>query len=165
MREAYYKCKNNRSKLTRSGAKASKLPTCNYYNVLTFLSETTGEDNSISVTCNIREGNLTAFTSTSPAFTKGFGGFQPDELLGRKAFNPRKRKTHNQDNEAELILMNTLQNVNKQIQENKEENLKKSSNVLFCKSLVEILDGLSPEQNMEARIKMQQILFEIRYKK
>ena len=165
MREVYYKCKNNRSKLTRSGAKASKLPTCNYYNVLTFLSETTGEDNSISVTCNIREGNLTAFTSTSPAFTKGFGGFQPDELLGRKAFNPRKRKTHNQDNEAELILMNTLQNVNKQIQENKEENLKKSSNVLFCKSLVEILDGLSPEQNMEARIKMQQILFEIRYKK
>ena len=37
-----------------------------------------------------------------------------------------------------------------------------NSNFLFWKSLVDILDGVIPGQNMEARIKIQQVLFEIK---
>ena len=32
-----------------------------------------------------------------------------------------------------------------------------NSKFLFCKSLVGILDDLTPEQNVEARIKIQQV--------
>ena len=168
LREAYYKCINNRSKLTRSGAKASKLPTCHFYEVLQFLS-VTSEEETLPVACNITEGNITPFAcSSTPKSTKCANNTSQSDIepIDRKAFNPRKRKTnHNQVDETDLVLIKSLENVNNQIQQSREKDEKESSNFLFCKSLIEIMDTLSPEQNMEARIKMQQILFEIKYKK
>ena len=36
-------------------------------------------------------------------------------------------------------------------------------NLLFCKSLVGLMDELTPQQNMIARIKIQQILYEVKF--
>ena len=60
--------------------------------------------------------------------------------------------------------MYSLNNVDRQLKEvtdNANKNMA-NSNFLFWKSLVDILDGVIPGQNMEARIKIQQVLFEIK---
>ena len=45
------------------------------------------------------------------------------------------------------------------------EDKSKNCNEMFLMSLLETLDSLSPENAMKARIKIQQILFEIAYEK
>ena len=40
------------------------------------------------------------------------------------------------------------------------QTLKTEDDVLFCKSLVSQLHGLSPQKNKKARIRIQQVLFE-----
>ena len=60
--------------------------------------------------------------------------------------------------------MYSLNNVDRQLKEvtdNANKNMA-NSNFLFWKSLVDILNGDIPGQNMEARIKIQQVLFEIK---
>ena len=60
--------------------------------------------------------------------------------------------------------MYSLNNVDRQLKEvtdNANKNMA-NSNFLFWKGLVDILDGVIPGQNMEARIKIQQVLFEIK---
>ena len=53
------------------------------------------------------------------------------------------------------MLIDSLNNIGRQLKEvtdNAKKNME-NSNFLFCKSLVEILDDLTPEQNMEATTK------------
>ena len=80
---------------------------------------------------------------------------------------PLSKKRKSNSEELDQALLSSLNNVNTQLQEvSKESNRnEESSNFSFCKSIVELLDGLNPEQNMMARIKIQQVLFDIKYKK
>lgn len=85
-----------------------------------------------------------------------------------KSLNPGERKqARGYGNTDQKRLMDSLNNVDRQLKEvtdNTNKNMERS-NFLFCKSLVEILDDLTPEQNMDARIRMHQVLVEIKYKK
>ena len=49
IRDEYMRCKTNRGKVTRSGYKAARLPTCTFYSELEFLSDH-GEYTSTSAT-------------------------------------------------------------------------------------------------------------------
>lgn len=68
--------------------------------------------------------------------------------------------------DVDVALVNEI---NRQIQdkeiENNKEKTEKYSNLLFCKSLIQTMNGFNPEQNMEARIKIQLVLFEIQLRK
>lgn len=164
LRDAYKKCKTNRGKVMRSGSKATKLPTCAYFEILSFLSDNL-EESETSVTTNVdaRDEIQMTITGTNDSVTNVQEPKQ--QQIGRKSLKKRKLVP----DEVDTALINSLSQINKQIQDEDESQKKKSekesSNTYFCKSIIDTLDTLSPEENMEARIKIQQILFEIKFRK
>ena len=68
-------------------------------------------------------------------------------------------------NEVDKVFISTLQDVNNQIKGVNQESKQDDSNSYFCKSLITSMEELTPEQNMLARIKIQKVLFEIKFNK
>ena len=82
---------------------------------------------------------------------------------------PKKtRKRHFVDNDnADILLvkaldkhLNQTESVNPPVKQKQEE---VDDNRLFCLSLVETLKGLDPRKNVLARIKIQQVLFDVKF--
>lgn len=154
LRESFIRCNTERKKLTSSGSQACKLPTRQFFEILRFLEDSeTYDDNDDIIVSNVN-------TSQPPSDQKS-----KSETSNSRRPLSKKRKSNSE--ELDQALLSSLNNVNTQLQEvSKESNRnEESSNFSFCKSIVELLDGLNPEQNMIARIKIQQVLFDIKYKK
>jgi len=76
--------------------------------------------------------------------------------------NKRRRNCNNDTNKkVDLEIIKSIKNLNQTSAPGVQK--EESSNSLFCKSLVAYLDVLPPEKNMLARIKIQQVLFDIKY--
>ena len=75
-----------------------------------------------------------------------------------------KRQKTNNDIDRELFT--SLKYINEEYaQKTNSEEQMESPNMNFCKSLVPLLDKLGHEKNILARIKIQQIIYEIQYDK
>ena len=84
----------------------------------------------------------------------------------RTPFSSRKRKLQDvKVNELYRKLLAELSDVSKKINDNSVADPKEDSNALFCKSLIQSMEDLSEEQNMLARIKINQVLFEVKFGK
>jgi hypothetical protein len=59
------------------------------------------------------------------------------------------------------LLVNALSKSEDQTKENSESS--KSSNQLFCDSIVEILDKLPPKKNRMSRVEIQQVLMKYEF--
>jgi len=78
-----------------------------------------------------------------------------------------RRHKPNKVDAVEREIISSLKAVNEQIQKPTDSTDKEDSpNLHFCKSLAPLMDDLSPEQIMiTARIKIQQMLYEVKYNK
>ncbi len=67
--------------------------------------------------------------------------------------------------EVDMKLMETLSNMEKEEKKGEEDALNENNDpdFLFCKSLVPILQGLPPKKNRYAKIKMQELLYQIEF--
>ena len=81
-------------------------------------------------------------------------------IISRKRSQPSSKESR-ESNEVDKLFISTLQEIKGVNQESKQDD----SNSYFCKSLITSMEELTAEQNMLARIKIQQVLFEIKFDK
>lgn len=150
LRESYLRCKSKRAKLTKSGSKASRLPSCNFFDLLTFLDDNTEE----------------ALSTSSTNLDDSINEELPQNPIAsyRSNFSSKRKTSKPDDIDTEILA--SLKSMNNQTPPQEPVNVREeSANSLFCKSLISSMDDLTPEQTMLARIKIQQVLFDIKYNK
>jgi len=184
LKDNYRKTKNKREKATRSGAGNKKaLPTCNYFTELSFLydsmshrsvdsnipscimspcSNNTEDDNDNNSEISLSISSLGSPTNQST--TNGSTSILTNKQCVTNNDTPAtssktKRRRCSNDESADLLLVKALdKHLNK---ENVEPPVENDDNRLFCLSLVPSLKMLSPRKNALARLKIQQLLFDI----
>ena len=161
MRDAYTRCVQKRKALTRSGSKASRLPSCNFYSQLAFLSHASECSTPTIIDTNITLDDNTSNDSSNQNDVNELPSQQSVKSL-RKGSVYRDHKKTKINDEIDQQFLAELKNCNENLAKNDEP---EDSDALFCKSLVKQMAELTPEQNMLVRIKMQQSLFEIKFGK
>ena len=181
LRDNYRKTLSKREKATRSGAGNKKpLPTCNYFTELSFL-----HDNMASRSCesniplaitdpmpnisdhteDIENTDFSSVSSVGSPPQQSTSKQIPEMQTPSNKFRKRKQSTY--DDSRDTLLIKTLgkhlepTNESKQVSPQEPED----DNRLFCLSLVETLKSLDARENALARLKIQQILFDIKFGK
>lgn len=180
------KCLDRRSKATRSGAAASKPATCKYFDQLSFLhskvSNKPTESNLTPVTevedTPSVQDNPSTFTvtqsvpsptisTTTSALAKGISSSAPGKKSAESElipYTPAKRSKSRAEMAyaVDALLVKTLQDM--------QEPSSKSTTIgdndedmLFCKSLVPQLKKMPARQNRLAKIKINQLLFDMEF--
>ena len=165
LRDGFTKCCKKVKDHQRSGAANTSPPSCKYFKQLEFLRDQV-QNNSTCSNVNLPDGQnsgVDQIISPPPTPTSPSLSLQETVTpsLKRKLVSPdsiasnsrraRKQDTHDQ---IDLLLVNALSKEN----EPPKNETRKSSNELFCASLVEIMDRLSNKHNQMARIGIMQIL-------
>ena len=131
------KCLDRRGKLQNSGAAASQLPRCAYFEEMRFLHDKTS---------NLpTESNV---PSTLPLH-------QP-AVVPHSPINPPKKRKAEQE-----VLMQEIKNIDSAIASNRDE--LDCEDFLFCKSLVPSLKRLDRKSNARVKIKIRQLLYETEF--
>ena len=152
--------------MTRSGAPASVLPQCKFFEQMRFLHEKTANkpaESNITPTVMdvsvVNEGNLanTATTNTTSPAMKRKSDDQPviPPLSSRHA-----TKSSRQD-AIDLAILKQLDKTDKRIEETNEEVTDEVS--LYCKSLIPTIHALPLKNKRMAMIKIRQTLFDIEF--
>ena len=153
---------------TRSGAGSSKLATCRHFNLLSLLHSTTvtsqGTSN-VDISLCENQNDIESSNEISEDSQITMGKINATETCQAK--NKSKRKS---EDTIDVQLRESLSNVNdavKAITQNQnfvnETNNDTDSDMLFCKSLVDSLRGLTPRKNKIARMEIQKVLFEVEF--
>ena len=84
LREGYFRCKKNRAKASKSGSKATRLPTSNHFEQLKFLDDRTEESLSSPVT-NI-EDQMMDEPETAPkvSYRENFSNYKKHQKQQKK---------------------------------------------------------------------------------
>ena len=135
-----------------------KTPMCRMFNQLLFLKET--------ISCSTSSANLsdTEETPTTPISSSTYQDACSSGSRKRTRSNDDHQsysvlnKRVDQQEKIDVVLTNTLPLSNGYSQVDKE-----SSDWLFCKSLVEILEKMPPKQNRMARVEIQQVLLKYEF--
>ena len=165
----------------KSGAGASKTPTCKLFDNLLFLKdfvsnrETTSNIFLSNESTNTDSGSISdesapltppPLTSTPPpdmcASKADLNKRKADTVMDVMTYQTPKRvmkKSERQD-KIDLLLVNALSKSDEQKPGTQES---KSSNHLFCDSIVEILDKLPSKKNRMARVEIQQVLMKYEF--
>ena len=144
LRENYRKCLRKREYKLRSGAGGGKLPSCSFFEQLSFLRDT--------LVNREAESNIVIPNERNS---------QDHETQNVMEFNPPSVKKWKSEEASKLSIMDTalvqtLQRVNRP----KEA---KDADELFCLSLVDSLKALPKQKNALAKIKIQQVLYELQF--
>lgn len=178
LKENYRKCINKREKATRSGAGTKKLPTCNFFVELSFLRDTlvnrktdsnlpspSSSDLSLSVDDNTEyECDLTS--AEEPATTSTPSQSYASPFKKQKYEYQKTKKANEIQLEIDALLVKTL---SKDLDNSSSEQAPKQRlrdnepDVLFCLSLVDTLKKLDARKNAMAKMKIQQLLFEMEF--
>ena len=159
---------------TRSGAGSSKLATCRHFNLLSFLHSTvtsqgTGSNVDIGLCENKNDVESSNEINEDSQITTNSRSIidMSNATETCQAKNKSKRKS---EDATDVQLRESLNNVNdavKAITQNQnfvnETNNDTDSDMLFCRSLVDSLRGLTPRKNKIARMKIQKVLFEVEF--
>ena len=149
------KCLDRRSKLMKSGAPASSLPKCNYFEVVRFLHDKTANKPT--------ESNLCLPNDTSHISEKQNNAITITELSAENRSGKRKNRnpeTTQKVTDAELLYQ--LKKVNAQLEEGQRES-EDCEDALHCKSLVPIMKALPLKKKRLAKIKISQLLFDLEF--
>ena len=149
------KCLDRRSKLTKSGAPASSLLKCNYFEVMRFLHDKTANKPT--------ESNLCLPNNTPHVSEKQNYATTITEMSGEN--RPGKRKNRNPETTqkvADAELLHQLKKVDAQIEEGQRES-EDCEDALYCKSLVPIMKALPLKKKRLAKIKISQLLFDLEF--
>lgn len=159
LKDGWSRCQAKLNKLAlKSGSKATgKRPTCKFYDQLVFLGDSY---NSI----DNNQSSSSQLTSAPTSSSSDLNQTTP-KLPYRESF--KRQKHNNKCDSVERELLRSIKDVNAQInqQQHQPEQTDEGANMHFCKSLAPLLDNLSPEKNILARIKLQQVLYDIQFNK
>jgi len=166
------KCLDKRTKMTRSGAAASSLPTCKYFAQMSFLYGSVGNRPTESNLCNLMTPPSTVTQSPDTQTEADPSTSAMTETVERETHankrpisrdlfsNNRSRNRMNRD-VAELMLLKQLNESDMMCKKMTEED--DDEDLLFCRSLVPILKEIPTKKRRLARIKMSQLLFDMQY--
>ena len=175
---------DRRAKLTKSGAAASSLPTCNYYEQMLFLVEggvgnaqtESNIENLVTENQNISENgieepmrpndNAEVFIGTPTTKKQKLS----NERIGneKEAFSTtpttKKQKTSNQKigNDVETEILKHIESVNDALKETPSEK-DRDEVVLFCEGLVPQLRSLPIKKFRRLKIDIERLVFDTIY--
>ena len=163
MKDNLKKCLDRRARMLKSGAAATSLPKCNYFEQMAFLHEKTVNRPTESNLCspspgeqfmeNMYMGNVLSSPS-SDVFSP-----PPSPVPITKKAEKRKRGKSEEDDSISRI-EKTIDNIDVELKKTDQE---EDEDTLFCKSLISTFRKLPPRKNKLARIKISQFLFEIEF--
>ena len=182
LRDGMMRCMNKINEGQKSGAGASKLPTCKLFDQLLFLRDfVSNRETTSNITLPSASPVNDSICEDSPnyniqpsteASTPKEKISTPDDISAKRKLDLQDRGTKNKpygriskradrQDKIDLLLVNALSKTEDQTKENSESS--KSSNQLFCDSIVEILDKLPPKKNRMARVEIQQVLMKYEF--
>ena len=164
LKDAYKKCLDRINKATRSGSAASRVTKCKYFEQLSFLYDKTANkstDSNIPINKISQDGECV--------------GELPQGSAKRKLPSPETTKSLKSPKaKADLglavdtMLIKTLQalgpdNEKQTVASAPSQKEEENADSLFCRSLIPILGNLSGRKNRYAKIKIQELLYEIEF--
>ena len=170
VRDGYKKAIEKRVEQARSGAGSSKLATCRHFNLLSFLHSTVtsqGTYNNVDIGFYENQNDIESSNEIreDSQITTNSRNTIANATETCQAKNKSKK---NSEGIIDVQLRESLNNVNdavKAITKNQnftnESNNDTDSDMLFCRSLVDSLRGLTPRKNKIPRMKIQKVLFEV----
>lgn len=170
LRDNYRKTLSKREKATRSGSAKKTLPTCNFFEELSFLRDSLTNRTQLSnipssiLSQSIDEENNSTSSNYNVSSHESEISDPPAETSPAKR---RKRSNvSSQENDTDFLLMRMLDrhlNESDKQQPLQKEEPVEDGNKLFCFSLLETIRGIDERKNTLARIKIQQVLFDIKF--
>ena len=167
LKDSLKKCLDKRRALSKSGAAASALPTCKYFDVMRFLHEKTSNlETHSNVDLEIQANNSFDLSSSLPSQSSVPSPSSSSSISDDAKCAKRKRTTTNDQNNPFLDQVKSMDE--KMINylgktKDKEENDKKDEAELFCISLIAVLRDMDKRQLRLAKLKIQQILYDLQY--
>ena len=160
--------------MQKSGAPASSLPKCNYFDQMSFLhGKTMNRYSESNVSIPMNDINETASMELSDAiFSRSETPIaSPPTPLSTSSSSanfeapptkkPREKRKRNEDTAGpKSQILEQLGSIEMELKKNEEDD---NEDWLFCKSLVPTLKKLPPRKNKLAKIKIGQLLFELEF--
>lgn len=159
LKDALKKCLDKRKQMTRSGAAASSLPKCKFFDQMTFLhekSENLPTESNININPPREEQDPFRSPPPSPAISV------TDIAREKTVRSHSKSKARNLD-DTETMLLKQLQHVDREIETAMQSPRIETEEELFCRSLIPVLSGLPVRKKRMAKIKISQLLYEIEF--
>ena len=161
------KCLDKRQQMTKSGAPASALPQCKYFEQMRFLHEKTAnqptESNipmSMELTGRDECDPCPSATSTTPSRTPKRKA--SDDPLIPPVNSRHASKTTRQD-AIDLAILKQLERTEQKMDEAPSNESTSDEVSLYCQSLIPIIRSLPPKKKRQAMIKLSQQLFQIEF--
>eukprot|EP00795_Rhopilema_esculentum_P017397 gene17397-8996_t len=176
--DSYKKCLDREREFSKSGSASFKQPRCRYYDQLTFLRDVITNRQTISNLALPSSSPLSPLpldfvgkSSPAPSFTSNssyeadeFRPMEPSfETISRKASTAAQGKTSSVKRSKRAADMDPvesflIESIQKKARPNDDD-----PDDLFCRSLVATLKRLPQKKNQMAKLKIQQLLFDIEY--
>ena len=156
LKDTLKKCLDKRNELTKSGATASKLPKCKFFEQMAFLHEKTGNKPTQSnVNYNLESPEISNLGS--PPSISSFR--YETKSVKEPCTTPARKKSKIDTPEADLrkSLVETDLMIKKSMEQAEDEDS------LYCRSLIPILKELPTKKKRLAKIKISQLLFDLQY--
>ena len=156
LKDTLKKCLDKRNELTKSGAAASKLPKCKFFEQMAFLHEKTGNQPTQSnVNYNLESPEISNLGS--PPSISSFR--YETKSVKEPCTTPARKKSKIDTPEADLrkSLIETDLMIKKSMEQAEDEDS------LYCRSLIPILKELPTKKKRLAKIKISQLLFDLQY--
>ena len=169
--DSYKKCLDREREISKSGSGTSTTPTCCYYNQLSFLRRQTISN--VILPALSHESTLPRTSSPAPSFTSNSSHDADDlyptepsfETISRKASTTVKGKSSSAKGYKRAATTDPVEsfllgNIPKSVASKENDN---DPDDLFCCSLVATLKRLPQKKNQMAKLKIQELLFNIEY--
>lgn len=173
LKDNYRKTLSKRDKATRSGAGNKKLPTCNFFAELSFLHDSVSNrlcttnipsallsptpSPSLSVVVDDEISDDSSFASPPYKYMSSSGS------ESRSAHTESKKRRPSNNDETDMLLIQTLDKHLSSVPPNQLSIAEEDDDRLFSLSLVKTLKGLDAKKKGLAKIKIQQVLFDIQF--
>jgi hypothetical protein len=171
LRDNLKRCLDRQARATKLGAAASKLSMCKYYNELAFLCDKTAnkptQSNVNIITVPDERVDVQSSTSkhTQEIITQVGTKINCQEVVDNSPINMKSRKSAKERAEigfvVDTMLVKTLKDMEKPNIPAVSETT--DADTLFCKSLIPTLKGLPAKKNRQAKLKIQQVLYDLEF--
>ena len=172
LKDTLKKCLDKRNRMTRSGAAASNLPKCRFFDQMAFLHEKSANkptESNVDIVPDFASPSFHSQHSISP-LSPSVSSCSSELILteNRKRLSctrpsiPKKARIKNQNDESLSQLSQSLVECGKMLKKSMED-VEEDETTLFCRSLTPIMKELPIKENRRAMIKIKTLLFNMKY--
>ena len=171
LRDNLKRCLDRQARATKSGAAASKIAMSKYYNELAFLCDKTANKPTqsnvkiITVPDGRVDTQLPSSKHQQETVTQDGTKRNFEEVVDNSPINMKSRKSAKQRAKigyaVDAMLVKTLKDMEKPSIPAVSETI--DADTLFCKSLIPNLKELPAKKNRQAKLKIQQVLYDLEF--